>query len=113
VLIALSSRFSRRPSGIAAIAAVRAVANEHLEDRPVYLHTRPNKTGSRATPRVPDRRFGGFGVWPWAGPNGGAQESSFGSRLSDPAFEVRRVGDGPACVSGDALRGFTLSVARR
>jgi predicted nuclease of predicted toxin-antitoxin system len=38
VLIALSSRFSRRPGGIAAIAAaVRAVADEHLEDRLVYL----------------------------------------------------------------------------
>ncbi|MHB1525269.1 MAG: DUF5615 family PIN-like protein [Candidatus Dormibacteria bacterium] len=38
VLIALSSRFSRRPSGINAIAAaVRSVANEHLEDRFVYL----------------------------------------------------------------------------
>ncbi len=34
VLIALSSRFSRRPSGIDAIAAaVRALATEHLEDR--------------------------------------------------------------------------------
>lgn len=38
VLIALSSRFSRRPSGINRIAAaVRAVAHEHLEDRLVYL----------------------------------------------------------------------------
>lgn len=38
VLIALSSRFSRRPSGIPKIAAaVRAVADEELEDRLVYL----------------------------------------------------------------------------
>lgn len=38
VLIALSSRFSRRPSGINRIAAaVRAIAHEHLEDRLVYL----------------------------------------------------------------------------
>ena len=42
VLIALSSRFSRRPSGINAIAAaVRAVATEHLEDRLVYLEQPP------------------------------------------------------------------------
>ncbi len=38
VLIALSSRFSRRPGGIDAIvAAVCSVANEHLDDRLVYL----------------------------------------------------------------------------
>jgi hypothetical protein len=38
VLIALSSRFSRRPGGIAKIAAaVRDVANDQLEDRLVYL----------------------------------------------------------------------------
>jgi predicted nuclease of predicted toxin-antitoxin system len=42
VLIALSSRFSRRPGGIGAIAAaVRTVANEHLEDRVVYLEQPP------------------------------------------------------------------------
>ena len=42
VLIALSSRFSRRPSGIDAIAAaVRSVAAEHLEDRLVYLEQPP------------------------------------------------------------------------
>jgi predicted nuclease of predicted toxin-antitoxin system len=42
VLIALSSRFSRRASGINAIAAaVRSVANEHLEDRLVYLEQPP------------------------------------------------------------------------
>jgi predicted nuclease of predicted toxin-antitoxin system len=41
VLIARSSRFSRRPSGISAIAAaVRAVADEHLNDRLVYLEHR-------------------------------------------------------------------------
>jgi predicted nuclease of predicted toxin-antitoxin system len=38
VLIALSSRFSRRRAGIGAIvAAVQAVANQKLEDRVVYL----------------------------------------------------------------------------
>ena len=42
VLIALSSRFSRRPGGLAKIAsAVRAVADEHLEDRLVYLEQAP------------------------------------------------------------------------
>jgi predicted nuclease of predicted toxin-antitoxin system len=38
VLIALSSRFSRRPGGIRAIAAaVQALADQHLQDRLVYL----------------------------------------------------------------------------
>jgi Domain of unknown function (DUF5615) len=38
LLIALSSRFSRRPSGIPRIAAaIRALADEELEDRLVYL----------------------------------------------------------------------------
>lgn len=38
VLIALSSRFSRRPRGIPKIAAaVCAIADEELEDRVVYL----------------------------------------------------------------------------
>jgi uncharacterized protein DUF5615 len=38
VLIALSSRFSRRPSGIPAlVAAVAAVMDETLDDRLVYL----------------------------------------------------------------------------
>ena len=38
VLIALSSRFSRRPSGIAALViAIRAVADQRLNDRMVYL----------------------------------------------------------------------------
>jgi hypothetical protein len=42
VLIALSSRFSRRPGGIGAIAAaVGALADEHLEDRLVYLEQPP------------------------------------------------------------------------
>ncbi len=42
VLTALSSRFSRRPSGINAIAAaVRAVATDHLEDRLVFLEQPP------------------------------------------------------------------------
>ena len=41
VLIALSSRFSRRPHGISALAAaVRAVADEQLDDRLVYLEHR-------------------------------------------------------------------------
>ncbi len=38
VLIALSSRFSRRPSGIPRIAAaIRTLEDEELEDRLVYL----------------------------------------------------------------------------
>jgi predicted nuclease of predicted toxin-antitoxin system len=42
VLIALSSRFSRRPAGVNRIAAaVRAVADERLEDRLVYLEQPP------------------------------------------------------------------------
>jgi hypothetical protein len=41
VLIAHSSRFSRRPSGIPRIAAaIRALADEELEDRLVYLEER-------------------------------------------------------------------------
>ncbi len=40
VLIALSSRFSRRPSGIAAIvSAICAVADQKLEDRLLYLQS--------------------------------------------------------------------------
>lgn len=40
VLIALSSRFSRRPAGIAPLAAaVRAVATEQLADRVLYLES--------------------------------------------------------------------------
>ncbi len=38
VLIALSSRFSRRPDGVSAlVAAIRDVADEQLGDRTVYL----------------------------------------------------------------------------
>jgi hypothetical protein len=38
LLIALSSRFSRRPHGIQTlVAAVQTVANEELDDRIVYL----------------------------------------------------------------------------
>ena len=38
LLIALSARFSRRPSGVPAlIAAVQSVAEQHLDDRVVYL----------------------------------------------------------------------------
>jgi Domain of unknown function (DUF5615) len=40
VLIVLSSRFSRRPSGIAAIVtAIGAVANQQLDDRLMYLQS--------------------------------------------------------------------------
>jgi uncharacterized protein DUF5615 len=40
VLIALSSRFSRRPAGIGPlVAAVRAVCDQPLEDRVVYLQS--------------------------------------------------------------------------
>jgi hypothetical protein len=38
VLIALSSRFSRRPAGIGRlVTAIRAVADQQIEDRVVYL----------------------------------------------------------------------------
>jgi hypothetical protein len=41
LLIALSSRFSRRPAGYAAIAAaVAALAGDRLDDRLVYLEHR-------------------------------------------------------------------------
>ena len=41
LLIALSSRFSRRPAGYAAIAAaVAAIAGDRLDDRLVYLENR-------------------------------------------------------------------------
>ena len=44
VLTALSSRFSRRPDGIAAIAsAVVALADEELDDRLVYLERPPDE----------------------------------------------------------------------
>jgi predicted nuclease of predicted toxin-antitoxin system len=40
VLIALSSRFSRRPAGTGAlVSAIRAVVDEQLEDRLVYLQS--------------------------------------------------------------------------
>lgn len=38
MLIALSSRFSRRPAGLQPlIAAIKAVADEQIEDRVIYL----------------------------------------------------------------------------
>lgn len=44
VLIALSSRFSRRPSGIPRIAAaIRALTGEELQDRLVYLEQQPSQ----------------------------------------------------------------------
>jgi predicted nuclease of predicted toxin-antitoxin system len=44
VIIALSSRFSRRPAGVRPlVAAVRAIADEQIEDRIVYLE----RTGPR------------------------------------------------------------------
>lgn len=47
LLIALSSRFSRRPSGIGPLAEdVRAVAGEPLEDRVVYLRPGIGSAGS-------------------------------------------------------------------
>ncbi len=43
VLIALSSRFSRRRAGIGAlVAAIRAVADQQLDDRLVYLENTEN-----------------------------------------------------------------------
>jgi len=51
VLIALSSRFSRRPAGINAIvAAVSAVADENLQDRLVYLKKPPPNGGACSRP---------------------------------------------------------------
>lgn len=45
LLIALSSRFSRRPAGITPlIAALKAIADDELEDRVVYLQ-RPQGIG--------------------------------------------------------------------
>lgn len=45
LLIALSSRFSRRPAGSRRlIAAIQAVAGQQLDDRVVYLE-RPNDLG--------------------------------------------------------------------
>jgi predicted nuclease of predicted toxin-antitoxin system len=41
VLIALSSRFSRRPAGIGVlVSAIRATADQELDDRLVFLQTR-------------------------------------------------------------------------
>jgi hypothetical protein len=38
MLVALSSRFSRRPAGVGAlVASIRAVSGEQLQDRVVYL----------------------------------------------------------------------------
>jgi hypothetical protein len=38
VLVALSSRFSRRPAGFGAlVASIRAISSEQLQDRVVYL----------------------------------------------------------------------------
>lgn len=49
VLIALSSRFSRRPAGIQPlIAAILAVAVEQLDDRIVYLSDRDAPDEARA-----------------------------------------------------------------
>jgi Domain of unknown function (DUF5615) len=46
VLIALSSRFSRRPAGTGAlVAAIRAVADQRLDDRLVYLRDAPVISG--------------------------------------------------------------------
>jgi hypothetical protein len=48
VLIALSSRFSRRPSGIGPlVGAIRAIAAQHLDDRVVYLQRAPVELGER------------------------------------------------------------------
>lgn len=42
LLIALSSRFSRRPAGVPLLAAaVQAVGDEILDDRVIYLQTGP------------------------------------------------------------------------
>jgi Domain of unknown function (DUF5615) len=42
VLIALSSRFSRRPAGMSSlVAAIRAITSQQLDDRVVYLQRPP------------------------------------------------------------------------
>jgi hypothetical protein len=44
VLIALSSRFSRRPAGIGPlVAAIQAIEADQLEDRVVYLERAPDE----------------------------------------------------------------------
>jgi hypothetical protein len=45
VLIALSSRFSRRPAGMGPlVSAIRTIADQQLEDRVVYLqHAQPQR----------------------------------------------------------------------
>jgi hypothetical protein len=55
VLVALSSRFSHRPSGLNAIAAaVHAVARQDLDDRLIYLAPpRSKKKTSRPPGRAP------------------------------------------------------------
>jgi len=48
VLIALSSRFSRRPAGIGPLVdAIRAIAAQQLDDRVVYLRHPPAELGER------------------------------------------------------------------
>jgi hypothetical protein len=60
LLIALSSRFSRRPAGLQPlIAAIRVVADEEIEDRVIYLE-RAESTDSRSRPPVRAER--GVGV---------------------------------------------------
>lgn len=47
VLIALSSRFSRRPGGLKPLAAaIGAVAQEKLDDRVVYLQLAPDQAAT-------------------------------------------------------------------
>jgi predicted nuclease of predicted toxin-antitoxin system len=55
VLIALSSRFSRRPAGVGAlVASIRAVQEDPLEDRVVYL--RPIEASEPRARRLPHHR---------------------------------------------------------
>jgi hypothetical protein len=61
VLIALSSRFSRRPAGIGPlIAAIQTVADEQIPDRVVYLEHR--QVDSNRHPSWP-RAAGAGAVW--------------------------------------------------
>jgi hypothetical protein len=48
VLVALSSRFSRRPAGLAPlVSAVRVIAGQRLDDRVVYLQHQPVELDER------------------------------------------------------------------
>jgi hypothetical protein len=54
LLIALSSRFSRRPAGLQPlVTAIQAVAHEQLDDRVVYLERPKHRAAGQASRRAP------------------------------------------------------------